>query len=112
MPSLMCIGGMVHAKASQDGTETLFCVLQPTVIEDLLVGGTAGAAAAAATTPLDVVKTVQASHNAIYMAVTSHSILGLHIFAMARTAVMCAHHVVLLGVLQRALKMSEGPGVC
>ena len=37
---------------------TLLCVLQPTVIEDLLVGGTAGAAAAAATTPLDVVKTV------------------------------------------------------
>ena len=33
-------------------------MLQPTVIEDLIVGGTAGAAAAAATTPLDVVKTV------------------------------------------------------
>jgi len=34
-------------------------MLQPTVIEDLIVGGTAGAAAAAATTPLDVVKTVR-----------------------------------------------------
>ncbi len=36
------------------------CVLhpQPTVVEDLLIGGTAGAAAAAVTTPLDVVKTV------------------------------------------------------
>lgn len=30
---------------------------QPSVIEDLVMGGTAGAAAAAATTPLDVVKT-------------------------------------------------------
>ena len=41
-----------------NGCESLLCMLQPTVIEDLLVGGTAGAAAAAATTPLDVVKTV------------------------------------------------------
>ena len=29
-----------------------------TILEDLVIGGTAGAAAAAATTPLDVVKTV------------------------------------------------------
>ena len=29
-----------------------------TILEDLIIGGTAGAAAAAATTPLDVVKTV------------------------------------------------------
>jgi hypothetical protein len=31
--------------------------LQPSILEDLLMGGSAGAAAAAATTPLDVVKT-------------------------------------------------------
>ena len=39
-------------------SDWVLCMLQPTVIEDLIVGGTAGAAAAAATTPLDVVKTV------------------------------------------------------
>ena len=33
-------------------------LMQPTVAEDLLIGGAAGAAAAAVTTPLDVVKTV------------------------------------------------------
>ena len=30
-----------------------------TILEDLIIGGTAGAAAAAATTPLDVIKTVR-----------------------------------------------------
>ena len=31
--------------------------MQPTILEDLVMGGTAGACAAATTTPLDVVKT-------------------------------------------------------
>ena len=35
-----------------------------TILEDLVIGGTAGAAAAAATTPLDVVKTVSQQHAA------------------------------------------------
>jgi solute carrier family 25 S-adenosylmethionine transporter 26 len=33
------------------------CIMQPSTFEDLLMGGLAGTAAAAATTPLDVVKT-------------------------------------------------------
>eukprot|EP00983_Pelagomonas_calceolata_P053289 1143240-Pelagomonas_calceolata.AAC.8 len=33
------------------------CAPQPTILEDLIMGGSAGACAAATTTPLDVVKT-------------------------------------------------------
>ena len=42
-----------------------------TILEDLVIGGTAGAAAAAATTPLDVVKTVSTAACAPNKAVTA-----------------------------------------